>query len=507
MPRAGRLLCFALAGLGAVWPLSGEPDKKNPPRPWPTGVPTPVALPITQALLLNGRPFPKVERFVSKLPAPKRALFVSASGPAGDGSENHPWNDLQAALCALAPGDRLHVQKGAYGGVFSIGGACHDGTEEAPIQVFFEKATLKPSGTAPGLTVEKSFWHLDGLTLDLEAHGGPGVSIAKVHDVTLDRGLISGGSGPGIRVAQGAARVTIANSRIQKLQVAQPGPDSVAIEIVPRTREIKVVSCRLSYNPAGSVRVDAGAGEPEATDLSFEGNSIHDDGGPGLAFLGGERVRITGNTIFYGAQMRAKGRGIVLEGARGVVIEGNHIADASVAIRVGFADPKRGPFVAARDVSIARNDIENALPQGVAIDIESGSNVRVTNNVIERYADAIMVFGSSPQTQSVSVANNLVLAVSDVAFVLAEPKAAAYFDHNIFSPLGDKVDVQVGKKTLDLARFLKGGKMPQTKLVKGVVLRHRDLAAVDGVATVDQGKVLDGLSYKGSAPDIGVAEK
>jgi hypothetical protein len=464
-------------------------------------------LPITQALLLDGQPFPKVERFVSKLPAPKRLLFVASSGPAGDGSEKDPWNDLQAALCALAPGDRLHVQKGTYAGVFSIGSACHDGTAEAPIQVFFEKATLKPSGTAPALVVEKSFWHLDGLTVALEAHGGPGVSLAEAHDITVDRGFISGGSGPGIRVAPGAARITIANSRIQKLRTAQSGPDSVAIEIAPRTGEIKVVSCRLSYNPAGSVRVDAANGEPEAKDLSFEDNSIHDDGGPALAFLGGEQVRITGNTIFYGAQTRAKSRGIVLEGARGVVIEGNHIADASVAIRVGFADPKGDPFVAARDVSIARNDIENALPQGTAIDIESGSNVRVTNNVLERYADAIMVFGAPPQTQSVSVANNLVLAVSDVAFVLAEPKAAAYFDHNIFSPQGDKVDVQVGKKTLDLARFLKGGKMPQTKLVKGVVLRHHDLAAVQGVATIDQGMALDGISYKGSAPDIGVAEK
>ncbi|HEX7138314.1 MAG TPA: right-handed parallel beta-helix repeat-containing protein [Vicinamibacterales bacterium] len=465
-----------------------------------------MALPITQALLLDGQPFPRVTPFVSAVPTPKRTLFLAASGPAGDGSETHPWNNLQAALCALLPGDRLRVQKGIYAGEFRIAGACRDGTNEAPIQVSFESATLKSSTDGSPLTITKAFWLIDGLRLDLGELSAPGLSVAG-HDITIDHASVGGGRGPGIRVANGASRVTIANTRVQKAALGQPWPDSIGIEIGAGSSEIRVVSCELSRNPAGSLRVDSNAAERVARDLTFDSNSIHDDLGPALALYGGEKIRVVNNTIFYGRERRARSRGIALEGVRDVSIESNHIADAAVAIRVGFADPHGGPFLAPRDVSISRNDIENALPEGTAIDIEAGHRVRVTNNVIERYADAIMVFGAPPQTDAVSIANNLVLAVVDVAFVLTDPKAAAYFDHNVFSPPGERVDVQVGKKTLSLANFLKRGTMPHTQLVKGVTLRNRELSAVDGVVTVDQGKALEGISFKGSAPDIGVAEK
>lgn len=487
--------------------LIGEPDRRSTRRPWPTGVPTPVALPISQALLLDGKPFPQVTPFAAQFPTPKRAFFVAASGPAGDGSESRPWNNLQTALCALSPGDRLRVKKGAYTGEFRIADACRDGTAEAPIQVFFEGATLKSSSDGSALAVTKAFWLIDGLRMTLGELSAPGLSVEGGHDVTIDHASIGGGRGPGIRIVDGASRVTIANTRVQKAALGQPWPDSVGIEIGAGTSEIRVVSCQLSRNPAGSLRVDANTAERVARELTFDGNSIHDDLGPALALFGGEKIRVLNNTIFYGGERRTGTRGIVLERARDVSIEGNHIADAAVAIRVGFADPKGGAFLAPRDVSISRNDIENALPEGTAIDVEAGQRVRVTNNVIERYADAIMVFGAPPQTEGVSVANNLVLSVSDVAFVLAEPKAAVFFDYNIFSPRGDRVEVQVGKKTVDLAKFLEGGTMPKSKLVKGVLLRHRELSAVDGVATVDQGKALEGISFKGSAPDLGVAEK
>src|SRR5262249_23127658 len=145
--------------------------------------------------------------------------------------------------------------------------------------------------------------------------------------------------------------------------------------------------------------------------------------------------------------------------------------------------------------------------KGTAIDVEACTKVRVSNNTIQNYDAGIMIFGSPPQTEAVSEVNNLILGISDAARVLSDSKAAADFDYNILSPKSENLDLQVHKKTLDLARFLQEARMPHTKIAKGVVLKNRDLSAVEGVATVDQGKALRGITFKGSAPDIGVAEK
>jgi Right handed beta helix region len=499
-----RLLALALAGLVSA-PVIAAPGPKGPP-PHQKKRGDVATAPFPRALLLNGEPFPKAEPFVGKFPDPKRSFYVAVSGPQGDGSQAHPWNDLRAALRNLRPGDQLHILHGEYEGGFAIDDKCQDGTAEAPIQVFFHKSGMLPSESGPALSVGRSFWYFRHLSVSLGEHEGPGLEISS-HDILIDGAFIYRGRGPGVRVAPGASRVTIANADVLKIGVAKPGPDAVGIEIAPRTREVRIVASRLYQNPAGSIRVEAARDEPEAADLTFSDNSIRDDGGPGLALLGGEHVRVARNTIFYGRQTRVPSRAIVLEAAHDVTIENNRIADAAEAIRVGLADAKGGPYLRSQDVTIARNAIDTTYPRGTAIDIEAGRKVRITNNVIEGYDDAITVFGSPPQTETVSVANNLVLSVSDVAFVLADSKSATYFDNNVFSPRAESVDVEVGKKTIPLAQFLKGGTMPHTKIVKGVTLEHRDLGRVGGAATVDQGKAIEGISFKGSAPDIGVAEK
>ena len=371
----------------------------------------------------------------------------------------------------------------------------------------FRKERIGAGGQLqPALSVKKAFWYFERPHAALGDHEGPGLEIAS-HDILLDSAFVNKGRGPGIRIAPGASRVTIARANILKIGVTQAGPDCVGVEIAPRTREVRIVASRLYQNPGGSIRVDAAKDEPEASDIAVEDSSIRDDGGPGVALLGGERVKIVRNTIFYNRSPKTPSRAIVIESAHGVVIENNRISDAAEAIRVGFADSKGGPFLRSQDVTIARNAIDSAIPKGVAIAVEAARKVRITNNVIEGYDVGFTIFGSPSQTESVTVANNLVLSVSEVAFVLADPKAAAYFDHNVFSPRAESVDVEVGKKTVALAKFLKGGTMPNTKMVKGVTLEHRDLGRVSGVATVDQGKAIEGIAFKGSAPDIGVAEK
>src|SRR5262249_29655569 len=83
--------------------------------PTPTPTPTPAPLKVRMPDFVAGKPFPPVTPSAVALPAEKRTFFVSPGPTAGDGTEEHPWNDLQAALRALSPGDRLRVRAGTYG--------------------------------------------------------------------------------------------------------------------------------------------------------------------------------------------------------------------------------------------------------------------------------------------------------------------------------------------------------------------------------------------------------
>ena len=146
--------------------------------PPPAVAETPTVLPVVPPVLLNGKPFPVVARFVANLAVPRRTLFVAAGRKNGDGSESRPWNDLQSALCALGPGDRLRVRAGTYAVALRIDTPCRDGTPSEPIQVFFDgRAMIVPVSGSAALTIRRSHWLLVGLSLKLGDTPGAGVSI------------------------------------------------------------------------------------------------------------------------------------------------------------------------------------------------------------------------------------------------------------------------------------------------------------------------------------------
>ena len=50
-------------------------------------------------------------------------------------------------------------------------------------------------------------------------------------------------------------------------------------------------------------------------------------------------------------------------------------------------------------------------------------------------------------------------------------------------------------------------RMPHTRVMGVTELSGNDLGKITGFPLVDAGKAFDGLSFKGKAPDIGVAER
>lgn len=465
---------------------------------------------VEPAVTLGGKPFPQVAPYVSAPTASRRIRFVAAAPENGDGSEARPWNSLQAALCDLAPGDRLEVRSGTYEGGLRIDGSCRNGEAGAPIQVVFgPKTIVEPGPDGPALVVRRAHWRFAKLMMRLGDSPHAGVSIEGVgaHDVTLEGAGISGGVGPGVRIGKGSRRVTIASSRIAKSKVSLPGPDAVGIEIAAGAANVLLSNDRLHENPAGSIRVDAPApGDHPASDLEVLGNTIHDDGAAAVGVASAIGVRIADNTIFV-APGRPASSGIVLDDVYHAEVRRNHISNCAVAVRVGRVNVKENLVRGARDVTIDHNHLENRLSSGVAVDIEAGGGVRFVNNVVEGYAHGILVLGKQPLTKGVIVANNIVLGVAETAFALADPAVVVLFDYNVFSPSGESLNVEVGEDTRTLARFLKGGTMPNTRLVPGVRILDRDLAHIAGVETVDKGKPIRGIEFAGQAPDIGVAER
>ncbi len=475
--------------------------------PKTTAAPVPAAAPVPiQPVTLEGKPFPPVAPYRVTLPRPRRTLFAATGKEPGDGTEAHPWNDLQAALGELGPGDRLLVRAGDYRVSLRIGESCRNGTTKEPIQVVFDaKARLAPEGELPGVAIDRTDWTLVGGALEMKESAAPGINVGRdARGVAIDGVRVLVGAGPGVRIEPGVANVTVSNSRFLRAPGARGGATAPGIEIAGGTDRVGLVNDLFAGQAGGSIRIGSVfPGTPPARHVIVRGNTMRFDDTAAIDVASALDVQIVENVLVQPAG--AEARAIEVGRARGVVVRRNEISGFPVAIRVGFERSEgAGP---AEEVTIERNLLESGPDGGTALDVESAHGIRFSNNVVAGYGPAVAVFGKPRRTKSVTVANNLFLKVSDTAFVVADPLALALFDYNIYSPEGAMPAVEVEGTRSGLDAFLKGGKMPHSSVAPGVVLLQRDLARVSGAQVVDRGKLLPGLEAKGSAPDVGVAEK
>jgi len=471
---------------------------------------SPIAPPIDQAVLLEGRPFPAARGPAIRLPQPKRTFFVAPGNDAGDGTESRPWSDLRAALPRLAAGDRLRVRAGTYGGPVTIGEGCADGNERDPIQLVFDgKAEIEPGADSPALVVERANWVIVGPYVKLRESKAPGILFRGrgAHDVRLDGARVADGLGPGIRIEAETARVAISGAYVSKSHLKEMGRDSCGVYVAGGAREVSVEGSRFSNNPSGSIRVRAADSPRTLTrDVQIRSNTIRDDGATAISIETADGVIIANNTL-VDATGTAGTRGVLLERVERASVRTNRIAGFATGVAVGRADPQGGPYRAARDVTVERNFLENREGAGAAaFVVEAATGARIVNNLTEGYANGVLVFGAPPQTERVVVANNVFLRVADVAFMMQNPSAASFFDFNVFSP-ASPVTVEIAGKPVPLARYLKGGTMPNTQVKTGVRITNRDLGRLSGLPTVDRGKAVEGLQFRGAAPDLGVAER
>ncbi len=451
-------------------------------------------LPGERPVLLDGRPFPERQPYDPKFPTARRTRFVSveASGP-GDGTLERPWRDLQQALCALEPGDRLVVASGIYTGSFRVADACRNGTAEAPIQVFARHAFFKSDG-GDVLTLQRAHWQLWEVQIALLDSKAAGLVVRgpDAHDIAIDQTHIYEGNGPAVVLASGSSRVTLSNCHIHQ---------SMGVRIEAGASAVSLVNNHIHHNRAASVSVGGGSAGIPAREVSLTGNRIHNDHGPALALSNCDGVAVTRNRFSNYRPDEDDGSGgdaiVIGPGCRNAAFTNNSILEATVAVRIGTSaagakSPER--------VAFGRNFLQNTLtPESAAFAVDAGRTIRIHNNVIDRYAEPFRI---APGVRGLTVANNLVLGPT-VAFSLGSPDAVALFDYNLFGVEGP-LQARVAAAPVDPAWMARH--MPHSRAAGGIALVGGDLGKIQGPSGVDAGKALEGEPFAGTAPDLGVAE-
>jgi Right handed beta helix region len=401
-------------------------------------------LPVEPEVSLDGAPFPPIERHETRFPAPRRTFHAGAAAAVpGDGSAERPWTDLQAALCRLEPGDRLVVAPGQYTGPFRIAGSCRDGTPDAPIQLFAQDAFLRPGTAGDVLTVERAHWQLWHVQLTLSSAAGLVLAGPGAHHVAVDRSHISEGDGAAVRITGGASDIAVTNSHIHH---------SGGIRVEAGAARIQLLNNHIHHNRA------SGIGVGEAREITIAGNRIHNDNGPAVDVTGGAGIAIAGNRLWNCSPSAIRLAG----GAHDVAVEHNAVVEATTAVDAAGAER----------VALRRNYFENRLTGGsTALLLGRARQIRFHNNVVNRYTTPLRAAGSD--ASQVTVANNLFAGAAG-GWSPAPPAVFSFVGHNA---------------------------------VAGEALERRELGTIPGIRTVDAGKAMDGEPFRGSAPDIGVAER
>jgi hypothetical protein len=236
-------------------------------------------------------------------------------------------------------------------------------------------------------------------------------------------------------------------------------------------------------------------------------NKVHDDHGSAIDVSAVRGARIATNKIYnYRPGGQYAGAAISVGGdVFKVAVEENHIAEATIGIQVGVGTDNDDQRI--QHVFIHRNYMENRLTtDSTGIVAEAGRGIHIFNNIVDHYGTGLRLRGGRNQRAGTAVANNVFLEPT-LAFDAVQIADMRVFDHNIFSVSTGIAAGQVGSEKKELAGLIADGTMPNTKLVKGADLVNRDLANIAGLTLVDAGSVQEAVSQKGSAPDIGVAEK
>lgn len=279
-------------------------------------------------------------------PQPERLIWVSTAGSdAGDGSFDHPYLTIQAAVNAATPGAAVMVEAGLY--VENVRLPNAGGTPDAPIQLL--SADGIGAATIVGASAADSV--IKGLGTDnvvvrgFTVQGGAnGIQFSQngndftnlVSNVVVADNIISGATGDGIKLDQ-ADHATVWGNVISN--VRGQGVDLLAVD-----------HSTIAWNDISGVGATAAVFvKGGSTDVTVQGNRIHGTATDGIevgGYTGAEFFR-PGETGYEAADVRVIGNDVEIAGKRainilgvhGVSVTGNALASSGPVVSISFADP------------------------------------------------------------------------------------------------------------------------------------------------------------------------
>jgi hypothetical protein len=234
-----------------------------------------------------------------------------------------------------------------------------------------------------------------------------------------------------------------------------------------------------------------------ARDIAIVGNRIHNDRGPALDMSHCQAVTASRNRLSNyrpDEDNRSGGEAIRVGAAcSNVSFDNNSVLEATTVLRIdGHAE----------HVFFRRNYVENQLTkESNALLVEGGREIHFENNIVNRYAQPFRIHSAG--VSGVSIANNLIIRPV-LAWTLASVDAIALFDYNVIGA-DPSLRASVGANSVGAEDWMKAH-MPHSRIVPDADVRDRDVAHIVGFSATDAGKPIDGIAFRGLAPDVGIAE-
>ncbi|WP_426745710.1 right-handed parallel beta-helix repeat-containing protein [Myxococcus faecalis] len=488
-------------------PSTGNPQQPEPaPTPPVTEIPTPS--PTTPTTPDTPSPEAPTE------PQYSREWFVSPSGnDSAAGNESRPLRTISKAITLAGPGEIIRVQAGTYAEKLVFDSSVRAGTASAPITLRGEgKAKIVPtSGGWYMALVQRPNWRIEGFEFDVRGQRQVAVTFAgdTQGSVLANNDLHHGSFGSGISTDAGARGVTIENNHIHHF--AQGSTDSHGVVIAPTSKNITVRGNDIHDNSGDSVQClgpEGFSNDAPAAGVLIEGNDMYDNRENAVDIKTCHDVTVRGNRM-HGFTKSATSRGeaiVVHYSAKNIIIEDNDISQSSLGVAIGGNRLNAPPT----NVSIRRNRIFNLkTPEGSAIRIENGVDVRVLHNTVTGTNGFALVLGHGTGGDSTNVAVRNNIFDTKNAVHLGHSAPGLKMESNLYRPGANFTTGNFFVPELSwVGTLFAAWKQQEGQDVTSIEALN---ALVDtdslepGPGAVDKGMDL-GLPYCGAAPDVGAIE-
>jgi hypothetical protein len=494
-------------------PPEETPDEPTPvppiiplpqPTPAPTPTPTPTPIPVPQ-------PTPA--------PAPEftRIIWVAPTGSdSAAGTEKAPLRTVTRALELIRPGEAVYLKAGTYAERLRL--EEKGGSAASPLTLRGAPgatAVIKPSGDGTAMVdVRGAYWRVEALTVDAAGDNSFAVlfrGVGSHHGVLRNSILKNGTAGAGVNVCEKASDVLIDNNVISNFT----GTDSHGVILQTTSKNVVVRGNDIHHNSGDGVQCIGPEGGATISGTPFdnavvEDNELHENRENGVDVKTCTRVTLRGNIIWgHKTTSSSRGEGVVVHlAARDVTLEDNVFYNNGRAISIGGVRQGNPPT----NIVIRRNLIRDSLggsEEGSGIRVDTSTNVKVQHNTVWNMPGPCIVFGHGDTGDSAQLdIRNNVFAGCGITVRGGPYRGGAVVDANLYLPSSGTAVYRLDGEYLTFANWRAESGLDRRSLEKSpgfLNIDTGDFRLGPSSPARDVGLAL-GLSYCGTAPDLGAFE-